>query len=156
MKGRDCIEQILCLRLLIDYVKTNKKKLFIVFIDFQKAYDRVHRDKLFSILVNHGCGNVFILALKAMYKVTVSIFKTTQICASIGVKQGSPTRCILFVIYINSIVRALKSRLNDDGFLGSLHCLLYMDDMVIVATNREELEKKVNHLISSNINNTRL
>ena len=45
-KRRGCIEHILALRLLINYVKCHKLKLFIVFVDFQKAYDNVPRKKL--------------------------------------------------------------------------------------------------------------
>ena len=40
-KDRGCVEQIMTLRLLIDLVKGKRKKLYILFIDFSKAYDRV-------------------------------------------------------------------------------------------------------------------
>ena len=43
-KGRSCIEQVMTLRLLIDFVKCKNKKLYVLFIDFSKAYDRVPRD----------------------------------------------------------------------------------------------------------------
>ena len=39
-KGRGCIEQIISLRLLCDYA-VNKVKLYVLFVDFSKAYDRV-------------------------------------------------------------------------------------------------------------------
>ena len=42
-ESRDCIEHVLALRLIIDYAKQEKQKLFIVFVDFSKAYDRVPR-----------------------------------------------------------------------------------------------------------------
>ena len=42
-ESRDCIEHVLALRLIIDYAKQDKQKLFIVFVDFSKAYDRVPR-----------------------------------------------------------------------------------------------------------------
>ena len=35
---RGCIEHVLGLRLIIDYAKKERKKLFIVFVDFSKAY----------------------------------------------------------------------------------------------------------------------
>ena len=37
-KGRGCIEQIVTLRILCDYAKKKKSKLFITFVDFSKAY----------------------------------------------------------------------------------------------------------------------
>ena len=43
---RSCTEQILALRLLIDHVRKGKKKLFILFVDFSKAYGRVPRKNI--------------------------------------------------------------------------------------------------------------
>ena len=40
-RGRGCIEQIMTLRLLIDLAKSKRKKLYVLFIDFSKAYDKV-------------------------------------------------------------------------------------------------------------------
>lgn len=54
-KGRSCLEQILSLRLIIDYVKNKKLKLYVLFIDYSKAYDRVPRGKLTEVLKSRGC-----------------------------------------------------------------------------------------------------
>ena len=50
LEKRGCVEHIAALRLIIDYAKSEKKKLFILFVDFSKAYDRVPRKTLFDIL----------------------------------------------------------------------------------------------------------
>ena len=42
-KNRGCIEQILTLRLLIDIARKKARTLYILFIDYQKAYDKVDR-----------------------------------------------------------------------------------------------------------------
>ena len=46
--GRSCLEQIrpTSLSLLIDFAVENKTKLYIIFIDFSKAYDKVPRNML--------------------------------------------------------------------------------------------------------------
>ena len=51
---------------MIDYAKYKKIKLFVLFVDYVKAYDRVKRDKLINILKNLGCGRIMLLAIKAM------------------------------------------------------------------------------------------
>lgn len=78
-----------------------------------------------------------------MYKSTKNILKSATINASIGVRQGAPSSCLLIVIYIDHMVRMIKRAVGDDGFLGMLHVLLLMDDAVIVATSREMCLKKM-------------
>ena len=94
-KGRGCIEHIVTLRLLADYAKRKKAKLFITFVDFSKAYDLVPRHMLFSVLKRLGCGAVMLSTIIAMYSVTQSIVGTAVITTAIGVRQGSPTSCFL-------------------------------------------------------------
>lgn len=139
---RGCIEHIVALRLLIEYSVRNRVKLYIAFIDFSKAYDRVPRGKLFKILKSLGCGATMSLALMSMYRVTTSILGSTTITASIGVRQGSPTSCFLFVLFVDMLIRKIKL-CGDDGFLKWLHVLMLMDDTVILATSRERLSEKL-------------
>ena len=47
---RGCIEHILALRLMFDFAIKENVKLFVLFIDFSKAYDKVPRRMLFNIL----------------------------------------------------------------------------------------------------------
>ena len=142
-KGRSCIEQILTLRLLCDYAVFKKVKLYVLFVDFSKAYDRVPRYKMLNVLKENGCGKRMLMAIKGMYTCTKHILKSAVINASIGVRQGAPTSCILFIIYIDRLVRMLRETVTSDGFLGSLNILLLMDDAVILATSREMCEKKL-------------
>ena len=139
---RGCIEHIVALRLLIEYSVRKRVKLYIAFIDFSKAYDRVPRGKLFKVLKSVGCGATMILALVSMYKMTTSILGSTTITASIGVRQGSPTSCFLFILFVDMLIRRIKL-CGDDGFLKWLHVLMLMDDTVILATSKERLSKKL-------------
>ena len=99
-KGRGCIEHIVALRLLSDYAKKKKTKLFMTFVDFSKAYDLVPRNMLFLVLKRLGCGAAMLSVLVAMYNVTQSVIGTAIITTAIGVRQGSPTSCLLFIIFL--------------------------------------------------------
>ena len=143
---RSCLEQILTLRLLCDYAVFKKVKLYVLFVDFSKAYDRVPRRKMIELLRDLGCGKRMLKAIQAMYKCTKHILKSAIINASVGVRQGAPTSCILFIIYIDRLVRMLSNAIVSDGFLGGLHVLLLMDDAVILATNREMCKSKLSIL----------
>ena len=144
--GRDCAEHILCLRLLIAYAKRKKLKLWLLFIDFRQAYDRVPRDKLLEELRTAGCGARFLRTLKAIYGCTKFILRSAVISATVGVKQGSPMSCLLFVFYLDQMVRLLR-RHPPDGFLEHLHCLLYMDDTVLMATSRQACTEKLQSVL---------
>ena len=143
---RGCLEHIVTLRMLVDTAKRKKKKLFITFVDFSQAYDRVSRKKLFSLMKNMGCGMVMLGALVAMYKSTQSIIGTAIITATIGVRQGSPTSCLLFILYVNEMIKIIKENCMEDGFLRWLHVLVMMDDTVILSTTREAMLHKVSLL----------
>ena len=134
---RGCMEHIISLRLLIDYAIVKKKKLYIVYVDFSKAYDRVHRGKLVHLLAAMGCGAVMLAALASMYKVSYGIIGITVITCTIGVRQGSPNSCFLFTMYVNPLLRKLKSQCQNDGFLQWLHALMLMDDTVLLASDRD-------------------
>lgn len=140
---RGCLEHIVTLRLLIDYAKKRRLKLFVTFIDFSKAYDKVPRDVLFMIMKRLGCGMIMLSAIVAMYQVTQSIIGTAVMTATIGVRQGSPTSCLLFVLYVNELIKTIKENCNNDGFLGWLHIMVLMDDTVLLATSRESMKRKI-------------
>ena len=107
-KGRGCIEHIVTLRLLSDYAKKKKTKLFMTFVDFSKAYDLVPRHMLFLVLKRLGCGAAMLSVLVAMYSVTQSVIGTAIITTAIGVRQGSPTSCLLFILYVNDLIKLIK------------------------------------------------
>ena len=138
---RGCIEHIAALRLIFDYAKHERKKLFVLFVDFSKAYDRVPRKTLFSILKSLGCGKRFLRAIMSIYKNTINILNSEYIRATIGVKQGGPMSCLLFVIYLNVLAIMLK-RLGDDSFLLDVHALMLMDDTVLLASTRKKIIEK--------------
>ena len=101
-RGRGCLEHITTLRLITDFAVKKKIKLYIVFVDFSQAYDKVSRVVLFTILKRLGCGATMLMAL---------------ITASVGVRQGSPTSCLLFLLFVNDLIKMFKERCGPDGFL---------------------------------------
>lgn len=77
-----------------------------------------------------------------MYRCTRNVLKSATVESSVGMRQGASSSCLLFVIYINQIIRMLKDKIAIDGFLGTLHALLLMDDTVILATSRDMCIRK--------------
>ena len=106
-KGRGCMEHIVSLRLLIDYALCRKAKLYITYVDFSKAYDLVPRRALIKALNDLGCGYMMVSAIAALYSDTKLVLGIAMILATLGVRQGSPSSCFLFTLYIDKLVRDL-------------------------------------------------
>ena len=62
--------------------------------------------------------------------------------ANVGLKQGSSASCILFIVYVDKMIKMVKTSFQADGFLGMLHILMFMDDTILLATSREKLIEK--------------
>ena len=68
--GRSTTTHILALRRLIEEVRSKNLEAVIVFIDFKKAFDSVHRVTMLKILKAYGIPDRLISAVGLMYEGT--------------------------------------------------------------------------------------
>ena len=94
--GRGCEEQILTVKLLIDIARKTKRQLYIAFIDYQKAYDKVNREKLVELLIQASCGTKFLKALWGSLQNSMGKIGEESFNATAGVRQGGSLSCPLF------------------------------------------------------------
>ena len=140
--GRGCEEQILIVRLLIDIARKTKRCLYIAFIDYQKAYDKLNRRKLLEMLDKKGCGSRFLQAIQQSMQRSTGVIGSETFEATSGVKQGASSSCPLFTFYIDYTVEAVCQE-GEDDWLQNLHMVLFMDDTVIFATSRKKMQRKL-------------
>jgi hypothetical protein len=131
----------------MDLCIKRKLPLFVIYVDFSKAYDRVSRRTLLNLLRSYGCGRVMLHALLSLYRISKSILGNAVISAVQGVPQGSPSSCFLFTLYVNKLITSMKERCQLDSYLGWLHTLMLMDDTVILATSRQRCLEKLTVLM---------
>ena len=134
------------------YTKLYKKKIYSCFIDLRKAFDKVWHLGLFYKLQKLGLGTKFYNIIKQMYtNAEICIKINNQISdfikQTIGVKQGDNLSSSLFNIYINDITKEFTEDCTPVTIGNSnIFCLLYADDMVLLAETPQGLQKSLNIL----------
>ena len=74
--GRSCSDHIFTLRQILEQSKEWNAPLYANFIDFEKAFDSIHRDSLWKILRHYGIPPKLVNVIKMLY----SDFKPQVIC----------------------------------------------------------------------------
>ena len=76
LQERGTLEQILCLRRLIEGAQRGDRWLISIFADFKKACDSIDRSSVFAILTAYGIPPKEVAALKSLYHETQAFVRT--------------------------------------------------------------------------------
>ena len=103
--GRQIDETVHMIRDLIDLANKEDIPAAFIFLDQEKAFDRVNHNFLYKTLRAFGFGEVFIQWIQALYKNASSIlningFFSQRIPLSRGIRQGCPLSSLLYVLVI--------------------------------------------------------
>lgn len=88
-----------------------------------------------------------ILCLKSLYKnassrVLINGFLTSSIKINSSVRQGCPLSMILFVLYIEPLIRTIASTISSTLIYGKfINVMAFADDIVVLIKNNEEFDK---------------
>jgi hypothetical protein len=67
MSGRSTIEAIFLIRQVMERFREQKKDLHMVFIDLEKAYDKIPRNVMWWALDKHKVPTKYVILIKDMY-----------------------------------------------------------------------------------------
>ena len=142
--------------------------LYVIFFEFEKAFDTVSRDMLWKVLEILGCPRKFVNIVKDLHinmkaKVSVSGSISDDFEVKNGVKQGDPAAPTYFTLFLTAILNLLAQatqegvyiRTRSDGKLFNLsrlkastkvrieliRDLLYADYAAMVAHSLEAIQE---------------
>ena len=138
--GRKIDQNIHLVRDLIDISNRENDTTAFLFLDQEKAFDRVNHEFLFKTMKAFGIGETFIQWVRTIYSnatstLNINGYFSEKIHLQRGVRQGCPLSALLYVLVIEILAIQLRLNPNIVGFkvggekIVSVH---YMDDTTII------------------------
>ena len=78
-RGRRTEDNLFMLERLIEMVKGRKVDIFVVFLDMEKAYDRVNRKKLFEVMRCYGVHEKLVRLIERIYNGSMVKFELEKV-----------------------------------------------------------------------------
>ena len=120
-------DNLFCLQSMIQkYTSKPGGRFYVLYVDFQKAFDSLVHFKLFTNLAGKGMNGKILTVLRSMYSKLRAHVKiggdtiTQSFPCNIGVRQGDLNSPIIFALYINDLVAYLKQHCRNGIFITSL------------------------------------
>ena len=147
--GRTTVHQIFTFAEITRKRKNKHQPTYCCFLDIRKAYDTVWREGLWKKLEAIGVNEKLVKVIKNTYanvrsRVIVNDKLSDWFDIGIGLRQGCVLSPLLFLIFINDLIRELNdSNLGVAIGNGKLSNLTFADDIALMANNSRDLQKLV-------------
>lgn len=152
-KGYSTVDNMFILNTLINkYISKSRGRLYCLFVDFQKAFDRVWREGLNYKLIKFGVAGKVYNVLQSMYESVKSCVQvncsgdaTEYFDCLEGVRQGCQLSPFLFNLFLNDLDNELRKTRGSAVNVGllNLYSLLFADDLIIFAETANMMQKLI-------------
>ena len=120
-KNRSTTSQILTIRRILEGVRAKNLQATLLFVDFTKAFDSIHRGKMELILLAYGLPKetiaaIMILDRNTKVKVRSPDGDTEYFDIVAGVLQGDTLAPYLFIICLDYVLRTSIDKIRENGF----------------------------------------
>ena len=139
MPGKGTTDAIFIMRQVQEKHQAKKKKLYYVFVDLEKAFDRVPREVVRWALWKLGVDKWLIRTVMALYTEACTVVRTDtglseSFKVNIGLHQGS---------VLSPLFAAVMDVVSSEARSGLPSEFLYADDLVVIAPTMEQLGRRV-------------
>ncbi|XP_028101025.1 uncharacterized protein LOC114300334 [Camellia sinensis] len=149
--GRQILDSVLIANEVVDAWKRSKKKGIILKLDFEKAYDSLNWEFLWSMMNNLGFGEKWLVWMRsciatARVSVLVNGSPTEEFQPQKGLRQGNPLSPFLFIIAAEALnlllARAVEKGLFRGASVGGndlrISHLQFADDTIVFCEGDHE------------------
>ncbi|KAK3531996.1 hypothetical protein QTP86_002517, partial [Hemibagrus guttatus] len=140
MPRKSTTDAIFALRISMEKYRDGQKELHCVFVDLEKAYDRVPREELWYCMRKSGVAEKYVRVVQDMYErsrtvVRCAVGQTEEFNVEVGLHQGSALSPFLFAIVMDQLSEEVRQE--------SPWTMMFADDIVICSESREQVEENL-------------
>ncbi|KAK3533516.1 hypothetical protein QTP70_023345, partial [Hemibagrus guttatus] len=133
-------DAIFALTILMEKYRDGQRELHCVFVDLEKAYDRVPREELWYCMRKSGVAEKYVRVVQDMYErsrtvLSCAIGQTEEFKVEVGLHQGLALSPFLFAIVMNQLSEEVRQE--------SPWTMMFADDIVICSESREQVEENL-------------
>ena len=145
-----CLVQLFYVILLLEMSHHFKKKLYIILVDYAKAFDYANRALLLQDMMENNVGEKFVKAVAAMYRESVYIPQNNDmlgdpISTHYGVTQGRRSSTSFFSFLLKDMPESIPSS-NPPDFMDPFNLAQMADDTTLNGESLSSVGKKFDGL----------
>ena len=161
-RNRSTTSQILTICRILEGVRAKNLQATLIFVDFTKAFDSIHRGKMEQILLAYGIPKETVAAITILYRNTKVKVRspdgdTEYFDIVAGVLQGDTLAPYLFIICLDYVLRTSIDKIKENGFeltkkrsrrypATTITDADYADDIAILANTPDQAETLLHSL----------